>query len=168
MQEEKGMKREFQWVRRIVVILTALVFIVMLCGSFGNGFFELLPLAVLFSGAAWVVCFLGTGISRKMIQIGDKIRNRFLRALYYIMLLPLVLLIWLMIWSIIEAIIDSDGGFYAVPGDPMEDALIALFWGAIFMVVVLVPYVQSLLVLIFRKVLKRKDGEEAGQENVEE
>ena len=85
--ENKGMKREFQWARGIIVILTALVFIVMLCGAFGNSFFELVPLACVFAGAAWLICFIGTGVSRKMIQIGDKISNRFLRVLYYIGLL---------------------------------------------------------------------------------
>ena len=166
--ENKEMNREFQWARRIIVILTALVFIVMLCDIFGNSLFELLPVAGIFAGAAWLFCFLGTGISRKMIQIGDKISNKFLRVLYYIMLLPLVLIIWLGIWAMIESIVESDGGFYAVPSDPIEDALIQLFWGAVFMVVVLVPYVQSLLVLILRKTLKKKGEEEAGQESISE
>ena len=150
------------------MILTALVFIVMLCGAFGNSFFELVPLACVFAGAAWLICFIGTGVSRKMIQIGDKISNRFLRVLYYIMLLPLVLIIWLGIWAVIEAIVESDGGFYAVPSDPIEDALIALFWGAVFVVILLVPYVQSLLVLLLRKVLKKKGEEEEGQESISE
>ena len=166
--ENRELKREFQWAKGIIVILTALVFIVMLCGAFGNGFFELLPVAGLFVGAAWLFCFLGTGISRKMIQIGDKISNKFLRVLYYIMLLPLVLVVWLAIWAMIESIVESDGGFYAVPSDPIEDALIQLFWGAVFVVILLVPYVQSLLVLILRKTLKKKGEEEAGQESVEE
>ena len=166
--ENKEMNREFQWARRIIVILTALVFIVMLCDIFGNSLFELLPVAGIFAGAAWLFCFLGTGISRKMIQIGDKISNKFLRVLYYIMLLPLVLIIWLGIWAMIESIVESDGGFYAVPSDPIEDALIQLFWGAVFMVVVLVPYVQSLLVLILRKTLKKKGEEEEGQESISE
>lgn len=166
--ENKGMKREFQWARGIIVILTALVFIVMLCGAFGNSFFELVPLACVFAGAAWLICFIGTGVSRKMIQIGDKIRNRFLRVLYYIMLLPLVLVVWLAIWAMIESIVESDGGFYAVPSDPIEDALIALFWGAVFVVILLVPYVQSLLVLLLRKVLKKKGEEEEEQESISE
>ena len=168
MMENKGMKREFQWARRIIVILTALVFIVMLCDIFGNSLFELLPVVGIFAGAAWLFCFLGTGISRKMIQIGDKISNKFLRVLYYIMLLPLVLVVWLAIWAIIESIVETDGGFYAVPSDPIEDALIQLFWGAVFVVFLLVPYVQSLLVLLLRKVMKKKGEEEEGQESISE
>lgn len=166
--ENKEMNREFQWARRMIVILTALVFIVILCGAFGNGFFELLPVAALFTGAAWLFCFIGMGVSRKMIQIGDKISNKFLRVLYYIMLLPLVLVVWLAIWAMIESIVESDGGFYAVPSDPIEDALIQLFWGAVFVVILLVPYVQSLLVLILRKTLKKKGEEEEGQESISE
>ncbi len=166
--ENRELKREFQWAKGIIVILTALVFIVMLCGIFGNSLFELLPVAGIFAGAAWLFCFLGTGISRKMIQIGDKISNRFLRVLYYIMLLPLVLILWLGIWAMIESIVESDGGFYAVPSDPIEDALIQLFWGAVFVVILLVPYVQSLLVLILRKTLKKKGEEEEEQESISE
>ena len=166
--ENKGMKREFQWARGIIVILTALVFIVILCGAFGNSFFELVPLACVFAGAAWLICFIGTGVSRKMIQIGDKISNRFLRVLYYIGLLPLVLIIWLGIWAVIEAIVDANDQPYQEMGEALSDALMALFWGAVFMIFVLVPYVQSLLVLLLRKVLKKKGEEEEGQESVEE
>ena len=81
MTEDKGKKAEYQWARRIIVILTAIVFMVLLCGSFGNGFFELLPLAGVFAGVAWLVCFLCTGISRKMIQIGEKLPHPVLRVL---------------------------------------------------------------------------------------
>ncbi len=162
------MEREYQWARRIIMILTAIVFMVLLCGSFGNGFFELLPLAGVFVGAAWLVCFFGTGVSRKMIQIGDKISNKFLRVLYYIMLLPLVLVIWLAIWAVIEYIVDANDRPHQEMGEALSDALMALFWGAVFMVFVLVPYVQSLLVLLLRKTLKKKSEEEEGQESISE
>lgn len=161
------MKSEYQWARRIIVILTAIVFIVLLCGSFGNGFFELLPLAGVFVGVAWLACFLSMGISRKMIQIGDKLPNLFLRVLYYALFMPLVLAVWVLIWFCIESAIDSSGGIYARGEDPLGDGLLALFWGAVFLVILLVPYIQSLLVLLLHKVLK-KTGEEAGQENVSE
>ena len=166
--ENKGMKREFQWARGIIVILTALVFMVLLCGAFGNSFFELVPLACVFAGAAWLICFIGTGVSRKMIQIGDKISNKFLRVLYYIMLLPLVLIIWLGIWAVIEAIVDANDQPHQEMAEALSEAFMALFWGAVFMIFVLVPYVQSLLVLILRKVLKKKDEEEEGQESISE
>lgn len=161
------MKSEYQWARRIIVILTAIVFMVLLCGSFGNGFFELLPLAGVFVGVAWLVCFLSMGISRKMIQIGDKLPNLFLRVLYYIVLLPLVLIIWLGIWAAIESIVDANARPHQEMGEALSDAFMALFWGAVFMIFVLVPYIQSLLVLLLRKVLKKAE-EEAGQENVSE
>lgn len=168
MLENKGMKREFQWARRIIVILTALVFIVMLCSIFVYDSFELLPVAGLFVGAAWLFCFLGTGVSRKMIQIGDKISNKFLRVLYYIMLLPLVLIIWLGIWAVIEAIVDANDQPHQEMAEALSEAFMALFWGAVFMIFVLVPYVQSLLVLLLRKVLKKKGEEEEGQESISE
>ena len=168
MMENKGMKREFQWARRIIVILTALVFIVMLCGAFVYDSFEMLPVAGLFAGAAWLFCFLGTGISRKMIQIGDKISNKFLRVLYYIMLLPLVLIIWLGIWAVIEAIVDANDQPHQEMAEALSEAFMALFWGAVFMIFVLVPYVQSLLVLLLRKVLKKKGEEEEEQESISE
>ena len=93
--EDKELKREFQWARGIIGILTALVSACLLLGSFGMEFGLLLMLLAVFAGAAWLICFIGMGVSRKMIQIGDKISNKFLRVLYYIMLLPLVLIIWL-------------------------------------------------------------------------
>ena len=121
----------------------------------------------MFVGVAWLVCFLSMGISRKMIQIGDKLPNLFLRVLYYALFMPLVLAVWVLIWFCIESAIDSGNGIYARGEDTLGDALIGLFWGAMFLVILLVPYIQSLLVLLLHKVLK-KTGEEAGQENVSE
>ena len=160
------MKREFQWARRIIVLFTALVFMILLLGSFGNGVLELIPLAGVFAGVAWVVCFLGTGISRKIIQIGDRISNKILRVLYYVFLVPLVVIIWLGIWWIIESNVGSNNGFNAGKRDLLEEALIALFWGAFFVVVLLTTYLQSLLVLLRRRILKNKGEEEEGQETI--
>lgn len=163
MQKGKELKREFQWARKIIVVVTAIVFLFLLCDSFGNGILELIPLACVFAGVAWIACFICTGLSRRMIQIGDRISNKALKVLYYAVLLPLVLVVWLGIYCLILYIDEKTVKDCENSWDALGDAIIVLFWGAVFLVVLLVPYVQSLLVLLMHKILKNKSEEEAAE-----
>lgn len=167
MMEDKGMKREYQWARRIIVIFAMILSMVFLLGSFGNGFFELLPIAIVAVGAVWLACLVSTGVSRKMIQKGDKISNGFLRGMYYFLLLPLMLGIGVALVCLLEVMQETKEQSYNY--EPSLGADILVFLLSIACVVfVLVPYVQSLLVLILRKTLKKKGEEEEGQESIEE
>lgn len=110
----------------------------------------------LFTLVAFLASFLGTRVSRKMIQVGDKIASILLRILYYIVLLIALLaacyVIWLIIYFIIEAIPYSNE-----LGIAAGEAMLAVLTGFSVLVFVIIPYFQTLIVLGLRKIITKKE-----------
>lgn len=153
-----GMKREYRWARGIIVILMVILSAFFFC-SFSVEPADLLLIVGIVAGVVWLACFLCTGISRKMIQLGDKISNGFLRGIYYFVLFPLVLALGIGLYLFIEFVeyVESQSYNYE---QSMGASLFVFFLGIACVVFVLVPYVQSLLVLLMHKILKNKGEEE--------
>lgn len=153
-----GMKREYRWARGIIVIIMVVLVAIFLV-SLEAGLQDLLLWIGIVAGLAWLACFLCTGISRKMIQMGDKISNKFLRGLYYFVLFPVMLAIGLGLLYLIEYVDDIKSQSYNYEQSIGEAIFVCLLgiWSVVF---VLIPYVQSLFVLLMRKILKNKDEEE--------
>ena len=110
---------------------------------------------VLITVVALVMSFLTTPISKQMIGIGNRIKNKFLRVFYYLMLLPFILAVVYLLWILIYNF------FYHMEatdlGEALGQALIALFLGVVVFIMFIVPYVQSLIVLLLR--VNRKDND---------
>ena len=158
MTEDKGMKREYEWARGIIAVFVLVLSMAFLLGSFGIEVGMLIAVSVGAAGVVWLACLVSTGVSRKMIQWGDKISNVFLRGLYYTFLLPLMLGIGVALVLLLEVIQQTKEQSYNYR--PSLDVDILVFLLSIACVVfALVPYVQSLLVLVLRKTLKKKDEE---------
>lgn len=153
-----GMKREYRWARGIIVIIMVVLVAIFLVSLEAN-LQDLLLWIGIVAGLAWLACFLCTGISRKMIQMGDKISNRFLRGLYYFVLFPVMLAIGLGLLYLIEYVDDIKSQSYNYE-QSIGEAIFVLLLGIWSVVFVLIPYVQSLFVLLMRKILKNKDEEE--------
>lgn len=153
-----GMKREYRWARGIIVILMVMLSIIFFC-EFGVGLTDMFAIVVITAGIVWLACFLCTGISRKMIQLGDKISNGFLRGIYYFVLFPLVLALGIGLVWFIEFVeyVESQSYNYE---QSMGASIFVFFLSIACVVFVLVPYVQSLLVLLMHKILKNKGEEE--------
>ena len=153
-----GMKREYRWARGIIVIIMVVLVAIFLVSLEAN-LQDLLLWIGIVAGLAWLACFLCTGISRKMIQMGDKISNKFLRGLYYFVLFPVMLAIGLGLLYLIEYVDDIKSQSYNYEQSIGEAIFVCLLgiWSVVF---VLIPYVQSLFVLLMRKILKNKDEEE--------
>ena len=78
------MRKEYRLSRVILVALTLITVLIV----FQNEHYTVkLVAGFLFCFAALLASFLGTRMSRKMIQTGDRIHNILLRILYYIGLL---------------------------------------------------------------------------------
>lgn len=114
-----------------------------------------LTATVLFGVAAMVTSFLATPISKRIISTGDSIANKYLRVLYYILLLPLILLIVYLLCMLI-LLIFSRPEHSAELAEALGKALITLFLFAVIFIAFIVPYVQTLIVLLLRKIMKDK------------
>lgn len=147
------MEREYKLSRIIIAILMMMVSFIMLINEdisvkiFGMSFF---------TSVAFLASFLGTRVSRKMIQVGDKIENIPFRILYYIVLLIALLAAGYAICSIILLI------FEAMPhsnelGIAAGEAMFAVLIGFSFLVFVIIPYFQTLIVLGLRKIIIKKE-----------
>ncbi len=141
------MEREYQLSRKILCIIAIIIsFIVLLYEDISV---KLVGIS-LFTGVTLLTSYLGSGISKKMIRIGDKISTGWLRFLYYVFLFILIpttaIAFWLLINLIYDALSNSTG-FVADLGQ-------AILLGASFFVFLLVPYVQTLIILFLRRTLK--------------
>ena len=145
-----GMKREFRWARGIIVIIMVVLVAIFLVSLEAN-LQDLLLWIGIVASLAWLACFLCTGISRKMIQMGDKISNKFLRGLYYFVLFPVMLAIGLGLLYLIEYVDDIKSQSYNYEQSIGEAIFVCLLgiWSVVF---VMIPYVQSLFVLLMRKI----------------
>lgn len=110
---------------------------------------------ILITVVALVMSFLATPVSKQMIGIGDRIMNKFLRVFYYFILLPFILVVVYLLWRLIIYFFEHMERSTEM-GEALGKALIAVFLGVIVLIVFIVPYVQSLIVLLLRG--KRKDN----------
>lgn len=104
---------------------------------------------VLITVVALVMSFLTTPVSKQMIGIGDRIMNKYLRVFYYFMLLPFILVVVYLLWMLIYYSFDHMGQS-AEMGEALGKALIAVFLGVVVFIMFIVPYIQSLIVLLLR------------------
>ena len=108
----------------------------------------------LFTLAAFLASFLGTRVSRKMIQVGDKIASIQLRIFYYIVLLIALLavacVICLIFFLFVEAMPHSKE-----LGSAAGEAMLAVLVGLSFLVFASIPYFQTLIVLGLRKIITK-------------
>ena len=136
-------KKEFQISR---IVLSIIVFIVMNIAII-NEDKSWLVIPAIFAVISYVFCFISTGISRKIIEIGNKIPNILLKVSYYVLLPIIILIICIGLLWIMELLPSSVS---------LGNALLLLFVIVVLCVCVILPYVQSLVVLFIRKfVIKR-------------
>ena len=144
------MKKEYRLSRVILVILTLITVLT----AFQNEHYTVkLVAGFLFCFAVLLASFLGTCVSRKMIQTGDRIPNILLRILYYIGLL---------VGSLAIAAL-AGGGCITVLGNRLHSnelgiaagqAMLVVLFGFALFVFLIIPYLQTIIVLLFRKIVK--------------
>ena len=146
------LEREYKISRIIIAILMMMVSFIMLINEdisvkiFGMS---------LFTSVAFLASFLGTRISRKMIQVGDKIASILLRILYYIVLLVAILATCYVICLIVFV-------FETIPhsnelGIVAGEAMLVVLIGSSFLFFVIIPYIQTLIVLAPRKIITKTE-----------
>lgn len=146
------MKKTYKISRVIIAVITFIIFSIILINedkSWNN-----IPL--IFAGIAFGLSFPSTLISRKLIKIGNKLKSIVLKILYYVIVLPVIaFLIFYGMYGI---------GLFAFELNPtpsemgaaLGQAFMFVFCIAVGAIVVVLPYIQTLIVLILNRFVKKE------------
>lgn len=107
----------------------------------------------LFTVAALITSILGTRVSVRIIKMGDRIKNKLVRVLYYIGL-PIVLicltgLVWV-VMAVVNGKLANTDNIGTSFGRSYMLAIVAI----VVCIFAIVPYIQTIIVLVLRKFKK--------------
>ncbi len=147
------MKKIYMISRVILVVITFIIFNIMIINEDSSW----LILPFFFSLVVFLVSFPSTFISKVFIKIGDRLDKRILKILYYIIILPaLMIFLFSGICCIIGFLYErypSSDDFASVLGQ----GLLFLFLSVASLVCIIIPYIQTLLILFLRRFIKEKE-----------
>lgn len=156
-ERDKGlcvMEKEYG-LSRVILVILALVIVLII---FQNEHRMKQVAGFFYCSVALLASFLGTPVSRKMIRIGDGISNILLRILYYVGLLVGSLAIAVLVGGGF-IIITVGGGDKLLPrGMGLNQAVLIAFLGSFLFVFLMVPCLQTIIVLFLRKIFSQKGG----------
>ncbi len=104
----------------------------------------------LFTVVALITSFLGTRVSIRIIKTGDRIKNKLVKVLYYIGL-PIALicltgLVWVVMAMVNGKLANTDD-----IGTSFGQSYILVIVAIAVCIFVIVPYIQTIIVLVLRK-----------------
>ena len=139
------MKDEYSISRLVLVIIAPLIFVFLYRKMEALSIFIPLVIAII----TFVASFPSTIVCKKIISTGEKINNKIFRVLYYIVLLIGSVLLSYLIVNVLSIMVER----HLHPknfGDAISQAIIALIVIESLCVAIILPYVQSLIVLVIR------------------
>ncbi len=151
--KNKEMKKNYMISRVILTLLTFIIFRIMIINEDSSW----LILSFVFSLIVFIVSFPSTFISKIFVKIGDRLDKRILKILYYVIILPaLIIFLFSGICCIISFFYErypTSNDFEAILGQ----GLVFLFLAILFFICIIIPYIQTLLVLFLRRFVKDKE-----------
>lgn len=112
-------------------------------------------LPFIFSLIVFVISYPSSIVSKKLIHIGDKLERKKIKILYYAIILPIILFLLLgviigIMYFIFE-LFPTQNEFGAALGQ----GLLFLFMIIVITIFLVVPYIQTLIILIIRHFVKK-------------
>lgn len=154
------MKKSYFISRIFILIIAVIISLFMLINEHIS---VKIVMTTLIAVSSLVVSFVATPISKKMVSIGDKIEGKSLRIVYYVLLLPICLFVACILLVLIQAVSELVQ-FATNFSGALSEAMIFVFVSAIACVAIVVPYVQTLIVLFLKAIwTKASDGAEQKQ-----
>ena len=150
--KNKEIKKIYMISRVVLTLLTFIIFNIMIINEDSSW----LILPFFFSLIVFLVSFPSTFISKIFIKIGDRLDKRILKILYYVIILPALIIF---LFSGICCIIGFLYERYPSPGDfasVLGQGLVFLFLVAICFVCIIIPYIQTLFILFLRSFVKEQ------------
>lgn len=148
----KTMEKSYKISRVILAIIAFIIFEILFILIFEDITWQI-PLV--FAIIVFVLSFPSTQISKLIINIGNKLKSNLLKILFYVFLLPIQFFLFLIIYGFIVTVFE---GISTPPNADMGTALsiafFALFLVAVGTICVILPYIQTLIVLILKRFVK--------------
>ena len=146
-----GIVKKINMMSRIIMaIITFILFSIMIINE--DSSWNIVP--VMFSLIVFGLSFPSTIFAEKIIKIGDKIDNKVLKIIYYVFLPIILLVICLATYMIVLYIGDT---FITTPhemGAALGQSLLLLFIVAVLVIVIILPYIQSIIINILKRIIK--------------
>lgn len=146
----KTMEKSYKISRVILAVMAFIIFNIMFIHE--DVSWRILP--PIFAVIVFGISYPSSVISRLLINIGNKLESKLLKILYYVIALPIIsFLLFYGIYAIMFFIFES------IPtpnemGAALSQALLLLFCIAVGAICVIVPYIQTLIVLILKRFVK--------------
>ncbi len=132
--------------RFLITLLAFIIFLIMIQSEDTSWLF----IPFLFAGITYGLTYPSTYISKKIIEYGDKKKNLSSKILYYLGLPIVMFIVFLAAYYII---ITFASGLHAETlAEGLGIALICLFIIAVTTIVIVLPYVQTIIVIILRRI----------------
>ena len=150
--EQQIMKKSYKLSRIILAILAFLIFNIM----FINEDISWKFLSFIFSLITFIMSFPSSIISKKIINLGNNIKNNMIKILFYIIILPIIIFILSILIYLFNILIFD---IFPISNDfatELGQGLLILFLITVEIICIIVPYIQTLIVLILKQMIKNK------------
>lgn len=146
----KTMEKSYKISRVILAVMAFIIFNIMFINE--DVSWKILP--PIFTVIVFGVSYPSSVISRLLINIGNKLESKLLKILYYVIVLPIIsFLLFGGICAIMFFILET----LPTPNElsaGLSQVLWVLFWIAVGAICIIVPYIQTLIVLILKCFVK--------------
>jgi len=110
--------------------------------------------SIIVSAVVFLFSFPSSKVCKFLIKNGDKINNKILKILFYSLLLPIIFIIFILIVMLLCALVVEL--FFSTDSISLGMAVLIAFTGIGVLTCTLVPYYQTIIILILRYFLKFK------------
>ena len=112
-------------------------------------------LSFIFSLITFIMSFPSSIISKKIINLGNNIKNNMIKILFYIIVLPIIIFILSILIYLFNILIFD---IFPISNDfatELGQGLLILFLITVEIICIIVPYIQTLIVLILKQMIKK-------------
>lgn len=112
--------------------------------------------SIIVSAVVFSISIPTSKVCKFLINKGDKIKNKILRILFYALVLPIIFIILIFIVMLLCALVVEV--FFPTDSISLGTAVLIAFTGVGILTCVLVPYYQTIIILILRYFFSLKDS----------
>lgn len=144
------MEKSYKISRVILAIVTFIIFNIMIINE--DVSWKIIPFV--FGAIVFGLSFPSSVISKKLLNIGNNLESKFLRIFYYIIALPIISFLIFGVVCLIMYFIYENIPTPNEFGAALGQALIFLFFVATVFICVILPYIQTVIVLVLNRFIK--------------
>lgn len=148
----KNMEKYYKISRVILVIATLIISEIMFINE--DESWRIIPF--IFSVVVLGFSFPSSIISKKLINFEKKLEKPILKILYYVVVLPVIALLFFYVLYLIMFFIFERVQISNEIGPALEQSFVFLFLIAVIFIAVILPYIQTLIVLIINQLLGKE------------